>query len=128
MVSGKRKSAVELLQESKAFYVKSEIVLDRKQELKNSGHLQVSQLSAPGAPPRLLRKSGNTAVTCFIPGQSTNSSCSQLSMTNVVTTPPPPCCWITCHEQDRGRYYGNIYHLPNDKIIEKKKPKYIEKH
>nr|CAD7265480.1 unnamed protein product [Timema shepardi] len=42
----KRKSAVELLQESKAFYVKSETVLDRKQELKNSGHLQVT--SEPG--------------------------------------------------------------------------------
>lgn len=33
---------MELLQESKAFYVKSETVLDRKQELKNSGHLQVT--------------------------------------------------------------------------------------
>ncbi|CAB0045301.1 unnamed protein product [Trichogramma brassicae] len=52
-----RKSAVELLQESKAFYVKSETVLDRKQELKNSGHLQVSQVTAAPAPPRLLRKS-----------------------------------------------------------------------
>ncbi|XP_069676378.1 protein FAM110B-like isoform X2 [Periplaneta americana] len=40
--TAKRKSAVELLQESKAFYVKSETVLDRKQELKNSGHLQVT--------------------------------------------------------------------------------------
>lgn len=29
----KRKSAVELLAETKAFYVKSETVLDRKQEL-----------------------------------------------------------------------------------------------
>ncbi|KAL7296364.1 hypothetical protein TKK_0010378 [Trichogramma kaykai] len=55
--TGKRKSAVELLQESKAFYVKSETVLDRKQELKNSGHLQVSQVTAAPAPPRLLRKS-----------------------------------------------------------------------
>ncbi|KAF4518814.1 hypothetical protein B566_EDAN008143 [Ephemera danica] len=41
-VSAKRKSAVELLQESKAFYVKSEHVLDKKQELKNSGHLHVT--------------------------------------------------------------------------------------
>ncbi|KAL0276788.1 UNVERIFIED_CONTAM: hypothetical protein PYX00_004288 [Menopon gallinae] len=32
--SAKRKSAVELLQETKAFYVKSETVLDKKQELK----------------------------------------------------------------------------------------------
>lgn len=31
--TNKRKSAVELLAESKAFYVKSETVLDRKQEL-----------------------------------------------------------------------------------------------
>ncbi|XP_034189886.1 uncharacterized protein LOC117608609 isoform X4 [Osmia lignaria lignaria] len=54
--TGKRKSAVELLQETKALYVKSETVLDRKQELKNSGHLQVSQLNAASAPPRLLRK------------------------------------------------------------------------
>lgn len=32
-MNNKRKSAVELLAESKAFYVKSEMVLDRKQEL-----------------------------------------------------------------------------------------------
>ncbi|XP_033226234.1 uncharacterized protein LOC117178839 isoform X2 [Belonocnema kinseyi] len=88
--AGKRKSAVELLQETKAFYVKSETVLDRKQELKNSGHLQVSQLSAPGAPPRLLRKCGNP-----VPGTIQQTS-PQL--------PAPlsaPCCWATCHEQDR---------------------------
>ncbi|XP_075231075.1 uncharacterized protein LOC142329963 isoform X2 [Lycorma delicatula] len=35
-VSVKRKSAVELLQETKSLYVKSETVLDRKQELKSS--------------------------------------------------------------------------------------------
>ncbi|XP_068084196.1 uncharacterized protein [Anabrus simplex] len=40
--SSKRKSAVELLQESKAFYVKSETVLDRQQQLKHTGHLQVT--------------------------------------------------------------------------------------
>lgn len=40
--AAKRKSAVELLQESKAFYVKSEQVLDSKQELKHSEHLQVT--------------------------------------------------------------------------------------
>ncbi|KAG7204466.1 hypothetical protein KM043_004899 [Ampulex compressa] len=89
--TGKRKSAVELLQETKAFYVKSETVLDRKQELKNSGHLQVSQLSAPGAPPRLLRKCGNPSPSCMQP-----TSPSQLS-----TSVAPPCCWATCHEQDR---------------------------
>ncbi|XP_043263510.1 uncharacterized protein LOC122403823 isoform X2 [Colletes gigas] len=90
--TGKRKSAVELLQETKAFYVKSEIVLDRKQELKNSGHLQVSQLTAPGAPPRLLRKCG------------TASMCS-MQLTSPSQMPPatltPPCCWASCHEQDR---------------------------
>jgi hypothetical protein len=42
LILAKRKSAVELLQESKAFYVKSEHVLDKKQELKNSGHLHVT--------------------------------------------------------------------------------------
>ncbi|XP_033339389.1 uncharacterized protein LOC117227943 isoform X1 [Megalopta genalis] len=90
--TGKRKSAVELLQETKAFYVKSETVLDRKQELKNSGHLQVSQLSAPGAPPRLLRKCG-TAPTCSM--QPTSPS--QLPAAQLT----PPCCWASCHEQDR---------------------------
>ncbi|XP_034933570.1 uncharacterized protein [Chelonus insularis] len=84
--TGKRKSAVELLQETKAFYVKSEIVLDRKQELKNSGHLQVAPSTAPGAPPRLLRKCGNP-VSCNTQGSS------QLSLT------PGPCCWTNC--QDR---------------------------
>ncbi|XP_076288547.1 uncharacterized protein LOC143213009 isoform X2 [Lasioglossum baleicum] len=92
--TGKRKSAVELLQETKAFYVKSETVLDRKQELKNSGHLQVSQLSAPGAPPRLLRKCG-TAPTCSM--QPTSPS----QLPTAQLTPPPPCCWASCHEQDR---------------------------
>lgn len=38
---GKRKSAVELLAESKSHYVKSEKVLDGKQELKNQDHLHV---------------------------------------------------------------------------------------
>ena len=38
---GRRKSAVELLQESKAFYVKSESVLDTRQELRNTDHLHV---------------------------------------------------------------------------------------
>lgn len=37
-IIAKRKSAVELLQETKALYVKSETVLDRKQELRSSGH------------------------------------------------------------------------------------------
>jgi len=36
LVSAKRKSAVELLQETKSLYVKSETVLDRKQELRRS--------------------------------------------------------------------------------------------
>ncbi|XP_012253580.2 uncharacterized protein LOC105684638 isoform X2 [Athalia rosae] len=88
--AGKRKSAVELLQESKAFYVKSETVLDRKQELKNSGHLQVSQLTAPGAPPRLLRKCSNAG------------SCPMQPTSPQLTTPlTPPCCWSNCHDQDR---------------------------
>ncbi|XP_054004937.1 uncharacterized protein LOC128890464 isoform X2 [Hylaeus anthracinus] len=88
----KRKSAVELLQETKAFYVKSETVLDRKQELKNSGHLQVSQLSAPGAPPRLLRKCGTASMCSMQP-----TSPSQLPPATLT----PPCCWASCHEQDR---------------------------
>lgn len=93
---GKRKSAVELLQETKAFYVKSETVLDRKQELKNSGHLQVSQLSAPGAPPpRLLRKCTGNSSAC--PMQPTSPS--QLQPTPMT----PPCCWASCHEQDRRK-------------------------
>ena len=104
---GKRKSAVELLQETKAFYVKSEIVLDRKQELKNSGHLQVSQISAPSAPPRLLRKStkqsskSSTSSSSVIPPPPLVIS----STTTVQTqTPPPTCCWNTqCHENDRSK-------------------------
>lgn len=36
LISAKRKSAVELLQETKSLYVKSETVLDRKQELRRS--------------------------------------------------------------------------------------------
>lgn len=92
--AGKRKSAVELLQETKAFYVKSETVLDRKQELKNSGHLQVSQLSAPGAPPRLLRKCTGNSSTC--PMQPTSPS-------QLPTPLTPPCCWASCHEQDRRK-------------------------
>lgn len=51
--TAKRKSAVELLQESKAFYVKSETVLDRQQQLKHAGHLQVT--SSPAVDNRLLR-------------------------------------------------------------------------
>lgn len=95
--AGKRKSAVELLQETKAFYVKSETVLDRKQELKNSGHLQVSQLSAPSAPPRLLRKCGNTSACSMQP-----TSPSQLPPAPMT----PPCCWASCHEQDRRKSLG----------------------
>lgn len=49
---------MELLQESKAFYVKSETVLDRKQELKNSGHLQVTS-SAVFLRGPLLKKSSS---------------------------------------------------------------------
>lgn len=41
-ISVKRKSAVELLQETKSLYVKSETVLDRKQELRLSGPLCAS--------------------------------------------------------------------------------------
>ncbi|XP_059482927.1 uncharacterized protein LOC132201063 [Neocloeon triangulifer] len=39
--NNKRKSAVEMLQESKAYYVKSEHVLDKKQVLRHSDHLRV---------------------------------------------------------------------------------------
>ncbi|XP_008217609.1 uncharacterized protein LOC100118423 isoform X1 [Nasonia vitripennis] len=91
---GKRKSAVELLQESKAFYVKSETVLDRKQELKNSGHLQVSQVTAPGAPPRLLRKCASGGG---VPGQG----CGAVHQQQQQNQQPQPCCWATCHDNDR---------------------------
>lgn len=86
---------MELLQESKAFYVKSEIVLDRKQELKNSGHLQVAPSTAPGAPPRLLRKCGNT-VNCNVQQQQQQQSLSQLPLSST----PGTCCWANC-QQDR---------------------------
>lgn len=60
---------MELLQESKAFYVKSETVLDRKQELKNSGHLQVTSSAVDTVFFRgpLLKKSssGPTWVNSF---------------------------------------------------------------
>ncbi|XP_037084740.1 WAS/WASL-interacting protein family member 3-like [Pollicipes pollicipes] len=51
--TGKRKSAVEMLQETKAFYVKSERVLDAKQEMKHADHLQVS--AAPLVRPPWVR-------------------------------------------------------------------------
>ncbi|XP_015122591.1 putative uncharacterized protein DDB_G0277255 [Diachasma alloeum] len=94
--TGKRKSAVELLQESKAFYVKSEIVLDRKQELKNSGHLQVAPSTNAGAPPRLLRKCTNI-VSCSANLQQQQQqqslpmicSCSGGSVGEQRTLPPP---------------------------------------
>lgn len=56
---------MELLQESKAFYVKSETVLDRKQELKNSGHLQVTSSAVDTMflrGPLLKKSSGPTWV------------------------------------------------------------------
>ncbi|XP_043193857.1 protein FAM110A-like [Amphibalanus amphitrite] len=48
--NGKRKSAVEMLQETKAFYVKSERVLDSKQEMKHADHLQVTAAPLCRAP------------------------------------------------------------------------------
>ncbi|XP_046386267.1 actin cytoskeleton-regulatory complex protein pan1-like [Ischnura elegans] len=59
--NAKRKSAVELLAESKAFYVKSEKVLDSKQELRNSGHLQVAPTSAAHALSGLLSSAARPA-------------------------------------------------------------------
>lgn len=104
-ILGKRKSAVELLQESKAFYVKSEIVLDRKQELKNSGHLQVAPSTAPSAPPRLLRKCGNP-LACSIQQQAQQQQIIQQS----TVSPQLPsaavtsaCCWANCRDQDRRK-------------------------
>ncbi|KAG8038747.1 hypothetical protein G9C98_000302 [Cotesia typhae] len=60
-------------------------VLDRKQELKNSGHLQVAASTAAGAPPRLLRKC-NT-LTCNIPSQGSSQSATS-----------GPCCWSNCQD------------------------------
>lgn len=57
--SGNRRSAVERLEESKANYVKSERVLDCKQEFKNSSHLRVStgpQLDLLFKPPPKLNQ------------------------------------------------------------------------
>jgi hypothetical protein len=51
--NNKRKSAVEMLQESKAYYVKTEHVLDKKQVLRNIGHLRLaSPQLLPPPPPR----------------------------------------------------------------------------
>ncbi|XP_023720734.1 putative uncharacterized protein DDB_G0290521 isoform X2 [Cryptotermes secundus] len=81
----KRKSAVELLQESKAFYVKSERVLDRKQELKNSGHLQVTS---------------SAVDTVFLRGPLLKKSSSGPTWVNSVQNQDPG----SRHEQDSGRY------------------------
>lgn len=104
--TGKRKSAVELLQESKAFYVKSEIVLDRKQELKNSGHLQVAPSLTTTATTtttctssRLLRKTKNPIKLCGVGGGGgggVQQSCTSPHLMNSGNE----CCWINC--QDRN--------------------------
>lgn len=83
--TAKRKSAVELLQESKAFYVKSETVLDRKQELKNSGHLQVTS---------------SAVDTVFLRGPLLKKSSSGPTWVNNVQNRDPG----SRLEQDSGKY------------------------
>nr|CAD7442886.1 unnamed protein product [Timema bartmani] len=89
LITAKRKSAVELLQESKAFYVKSETVLDRKQELKNSGHLQVT--SEPGV--LYLRAPLNKSSTPWN-YNSSNQDVKYLQQHVLLLSPPPrPTTW-----------------------------------
>ncbi|GFG30607.1 hypothetical protein Cfor_10517 [Coptotermes formosanus] len=85
LLTAKRKSAVELLQESKAFYVKSETVLDRKQELKNSGHLQVTS---------------SAVDTVFLRGPLLKKSSSGPTWVNNVQNRDPG----SRLEQDSGKY------------------------
>jgi hypothetical protein len=87
---------VELLQESKAFYVKSETVLDRKQELRNSGHLQVTS---------------SAVDTVFFRGPLLKKSSSGPTWVNNVQNQDPG----SRPEQDNGRckfflgtYYSSI--------------------
>ncbi|XP_071449431.1 SH3 and multiple ankyrin repeat domains protein 1-like [Hetaerina americana] len=72
--NAKRKSAVELLAESKAFYVKSEKVLDSKQELRNSGHLQVAPSSAAHTLSGLLSSAARPIAPPKPPSQSSSST------------------------------------------------------
>ncbi|XP_046672008.1 protein FAM110B isoform X2 [Homalodisca vitripennis] len=68
-INGKQKSAVELLQESKCLYVKSETVLDHHQQLKSSSpdHLYSSivKVRGPPVPPKSaqLRRSYNASAS-----------------------------------------------------------------
>ncbi|GAB6026627.1 hypothetical protein CHUAL_013033 [Chamberlinius hualienensis] len=72
--AAKRKSAVELLQESKAYYVKSEHVLDSKQELKHTEHLQVTS-SYPSSYNTRLRNPHRPLSG----GSDVSSSCQQVA-------------------------------------------------
>ncbi|KPJ03802.1 hypothetical protein RR46_00357 [Papilio xuthus] len=60
----KRKSAVELLAETKAFYVKSETVLDRKQELPLRVSSGLSQAIAAGGCHLVSSGTANTDACC----------------------------------------------------------------
>ncbi|XP_021914013.1 PHD finger protein rhinoceros-like isoform X2 [Zootermopsis nevadensis] len=94
--TAKRKSAVELLQESKAFYVKSETVLDRKQELKNSGHLQVTSSAVDTVflrGPLLKKSSGPTWVNNVQnrdPGSRLEQDSGKYLHQHVLLLSPPP--------------------------------------
>lgn len=75
----KRKSAVEMLQESKAYYVKSEHVLDKKQVLKNIGHLR---LASPALLPPPRPKTHQRTV-------SLDKAALMLQQQQQENTPPP---------------------------------------
>lgn len=88
--SAKRKSAVELLQESKAYYVKSEKVLDSKQEFKHSEHLQVS--SNPNFDKLHIKVPTNHKVVTSTATMVISSTISTMTTTMVAESskPPPP--------------------------------------
>uniref|UniRef100_A0A1B6M4E7 Uncharacterized protein n=1 Tax=Graphocephala atropunctata TaxID=36148 RepID=A0A1B6M4E7_9HEMI len=68
-LTGKQKSAVELLQESKCLYVKSETVLDHHQQLKSSSpdnlYSSIVKVRGPPVPPKSaqLRRSYNSSAS-----------------------------------------------------------------
>ena len=98
-VTAKRKTAVELLEESKSFYVKSGRVLDTKQELPHSERLHVRMpMLNPSVrlrePPQLpvnlfIRNDRQQRHHLLIPADDADSNCSASRRRESWNTTPP---------------------------------------